>query len=286
VQNVVSTYLGANRMSPIHLYQIFYNSETKALIDPDFLPLDNSANARPDWFEYWPIRNLLQEKNFSDEDYLGVFSPKFSRKTGFTGAEVHDRVARSGAEVVAFSSEFDQVAAFKNAFAQGDFSQRGLLNVSRALFKEIDLGVDPTDKWADQSRIIFSNYFVAKHSFWRQWFDFAERIFRICEGKKGAIAEQLNSHTSYRGTTSNYQMKVFVMERLVSAILERQDINAVSHFNFSHQRALYNQRLTGLGRVPLDYGRFLLLDALKGQYVKTKQTPYINLFKHYLSKKT
>jgi hypothetical protein len=78
-------------------------------------------------------------------------------------------------------------------------------------------------------------------------------------------------------------MKVFVMERLVSAILERQDINAVSHFNFSHQRTLYNQRLTGLGRVPLDYGRFLLLDALKGQYVKTKQTPYINLFKHYLS---
>ena len=70
-------------MSPIHLYQIFYNSETKALIDPDFLPLDNSANARPDWFEYWPIRNLLQEKNFSDEDYLGVFSPKFNRKITF-----------------------------------------------------------------------------------------------------------------------------------------------------------------------------------------------------------
>ena len=41
------------------IHQIYYSEQTRAELDPGFLPLDNSANERPDWREYWPIRRFL-----------------------------------------------------------------------------------------------------------------------------------------------------------------------------------------------------------------------------------
>lgn len=273
-------------MGKVFVYQIYYDEETRAGLDPAFLPLNNTKSARPDWYEYWAIRSLMEKSSFEDDDYLGIFSPRFKQKTGFTGAEVHDLVVQSGTEVIGFSPEFDQVAVFQNAFFQGDFWQRGLLDVSRDLFEAIDLGVDVKNTWADQTRTIFSNYFVAKFAFWKEWFFFAERIFSLCEESKGSLAEKMTSFTRYRGVTDHYQMKVFVMERLVNAILERRSVAATSQFNFLHQRAVYNQRMTRNGRPPADYGQFLLLDALKGQYIKTQQPVYLNLFRHHLSSKS
>ncbi len=78
-------------------------------------------------------------------------------------------------------------------------------------------------------------------------------------------------------------MKVFIMERLVSALLEKLNVNAASKFNFPHQRKEYDDERKRLGRKPVDFGRFLLLDALKGQYIKTGQVPYLNQFRHYLA---
>ena len=43
-------------MSIIYAYQIYYSEQTRDALDPGFLPLDNLANPRPDWREYWPIR--------------------------------------------------------------------------------------------------------------------------------------------------------------------------------------------------------------------------------------
>jgi hypothetical protein len=46
-------------MSNAQIFQIFYDAQTKKSLDPDFLPLDNLENSRPDWREYWPMRNYL-----------------------------------------------------------------------------------------------------------------------------------------------------------------------------------------------------------------------------------
>ena len=46
----------------VHLYQIAYSPESLAGIPDGWLILDNQDNARPDWFEYWPIRRHLLEQ--------------------------------------------------------------------------------------------------------------------------------------------------------------------------------------------------------------------------------
>jgi len=69
------------------IYQIFYNEETKKTHDAGFLPLDNTENQRPDWREYWPIRNYLLNELLDEDALYGFFSPKFKAKTGLSSEE-------------------------------------------------------------------------------------------------------------------------------------------------------------------------------------------------------
>ncbi len=64
----------------IHLYQIYYDEETKTSLDQAFLPLDNFTSERPDWYEYWPIRRIMLNNNFSETDYVGIFSLDSTRR--------------------------------------------------------------------------------------------------------------------------------------------------------------------------------------------------------------
>src|ERR1700687_1077814 len=46
-------------MPALHICQILNHYTSPQDLDPDFGVRDNSANERPDWFEYWPIRKFL-----------------------------------------------------------------------------------------------------------------------------------------------------------------------------------------------------------------------------------
>ena len=64
----------------VHLYQIAYSVDTWNAVPSGMLPLDNRANERPDWAEYWPIRRFLQNEALDENAYYGFLSPRFSEK--------------------------------------------------------------------------------------------------------------------------------------------------------------------------------------------------------------
>jgi hypothetical protein len=66
---------------------------------------------------------------------------------------------------------------------------------------------------------VFSNYFVARPAFWREWLAVNEALFALCEGPETPLREQLLQPTSYDGVA---QRKVFVMERVAPFLLATQ----------------------------------------------------------------
>ena len=46
-------------MPDIHIFQILNHYTSRRELDAGFGVVDNAANERPDWFEYWPIRKFL-----------------------------------------------------------------------------------------------------------------------------------------------------------------------------------------------------------------------------------
>jgi hypothetical protein len=210
----------------VHLHQIAYSPATLAAVEPGYAVLDNLANPRPDWYEYWPLRAWwldLQRGGAADEQaFYGFFSPKFGAKTQLTHAQAVAAVrhgAAAGADVVLFSPQPDMGAFFLNVFEQGETFDPGLIDAYEAFLRHIGLNVPLRTLVMDSRQIVFSNYFVARPAFWREWLRFNEPLFALCEGPDNELKAGLTVSTTY---AAGAHRKVFLQERAASLILALQ----------------------------------------------------------------
>lgn len=209
---------------PIHAFQIHYNAATRASLDPGFEPLDNSANERPDWYEYWPIRRHLLNEPLDDAAFYGFFSPKFGTKTSLSHDQVQAfvREAAPHADVVLFSPQPDMGAFFLNVFEQAEAFDAGLIAAYEAFLQQIGRPVPLAQLVMDSRQTVFSNYFVARPAFWREWLTLNEAMFAVCEGPDSPLKAALCHATTYTGPNGAAQRKVFLMERAASLLLTIQ----------------------------------------------------------------
>ncbi|MCK6433934.1 MAG: hypothetical protein HUU30_12685 [Burkholderiaceae bacterium] len=217
--------------APVHLYQIAYNAATREALEPGYHMLDNLANERPDWYEYWPIRRFLLDAEQGRADPLdetawyGFFSPKFGSKTQLSHDQVQAYVRRQDAQadVVLFSPQPDMGAFFLNVFEQGETFDPGLIAAYEALLAHVGRPVQLSHLVMDSRQVVFSNYFVARPAFWREWLALNEALFAACEDADGPLQATLTHETSYPGPGGHgAQRKVFLMERAASLLLATQ----------------------------------------------------------------
>jgi hypothetical protein len=206
------------------LYQICYDAHTREVVDPDFEPLDNAGSERPDWFEYWPIRGFLRGAVLDEGTFYGFFSPRFYAKTHLRGVQVRQFLrAASAADVVTFSPHPCHGACFLNVFEQGEAFYPGIYATVAAFLREVDPGFDPGMFITHSRNTVFSNFFVARPAFWRRWLALCERLFVHAESPRSPLYAGLRIVHEYRkegGAAMSVQRKVFVMERLISYLLE------------------------------------------------------------------
>jgi hypothetical protein len=90
-------------MTSAFVYQIRYHASQEG--DHDLLPLNNTANERRDWFEYWTMRTFLRTQPLDESAFSGFLSPRFKSKTNLSGREVHEFIHRHGdtADVLLFT---------------------------------------------------------------------------------------------------------------------------------------------------------------------------------------
>lgn len=200
-----------------HLYQIYYSEDTRGQLDPGFLPLDNSANPRPDWREYWPIRQFLLNTALDDGARYGFFSPKFRSKTGLAATAVTDFLARTDAEVVLFSPFFEQSALFLNVYRQAEAYHPGLAAICQAALRADAPAFSALDHVSHSGNTVFCNFFVATPRFWRRWLAVCEGIYAQAEDPDAALASALNAPVPH--DRSSAPAKVFVIERVASFLL-------------------------------------------------------------------
>ena len=207
-------------MADSHIFQILTHYVRREDLDPGFGIVDNSLNERPDWFEYWPIRRFLLGEALDEGAFYGFLSPKFKIKTNLTSVQVSEFIGQcdSKTEVVLFSPSIHIGAQFLNVFEHGDAAHPGLLATAKQLLATIGMSVNLDELITDSRTTVYSNYFVAKPRFWRQWLALNEQMFAIAEARRDELGRRLTAATSYRGRTE-VQMKVFIMERMASLIL-------------------------------------------------------------------
>lgn len=262
-------------MTPdIHLYQIAYSPQTLAQVQASgFLVLDNLSNARPDWYEYWPIRNFLLSQPLDDDAFYGFLSPKFTAKTQMTHADVcafvRAALVKGPLDVALFSPQPDMGASFLNVFEQAELFDPGFMQTAKVFLRLQGLDVPLESMVMDSRQTVFSNYFVAKPAFWRVWLALGEALFAMAEDSAHPMHAALNFNTSY-GT--NAQRKVFLSERLASLLIcLRPEFRVVSAntFNFGWSTSRFRDQ-------PEDV---YINDALKMAFRESGFPQYMDAFR-------
>ncbi|HEX4267984.1 MAG TPA: hypothetical protein VHY36_08870 [Steroidobacteraceae bacterium] len=260
-------------MSEARIHQIYYSEQTRAEVDADFLPLDNLANERPDWREYWPMRRFLSSQRLEADCYYGFFSPRFRQKTGLTGAAVHEFVGRQeGApDVISFSPFFDQMAYPLNIVELA-----AVRHDCADTFSQCAALVAPAFRM-DQSVMtsldtVYCNYFVAKPGFWAEWLRACEQIFETAEQALTPLGEALNRMVMYE--TASAPAKVFIIERVASLLLWSQP-----RWNVKSYNPLLLPPLSAKFAAMVTVPTLLVLDSLKIAYARTGVDQYLAAYK-------
>ncbi|MGO9991945.1 MAG: hypothetical protein ACLPTF_05470 [Steroidobacteraceae bacterium] len=252
----------------MHLFQILNHYTAPQELDPGFAVLDNSTNERPDWYEYWPIRNYLLNETLDENAFYGFLSPKFKHKTNLSAAQARDFIAASASatDVVLFSPSIHNSAYFLSVFEHGEAEHPGLAGVAVRLFERIGRPLDLEGFISDSRNTVHSNYFIAKPRFWRAWLEVTERMFAIAEAPDDPLGKELRAATTYRGA-KNVQMKIFIMERIATWILVTdKSFVARARDPFAARSRLY--------KLPVA----VVCDALKIAYVTQGRGQYKDVF--------
>ncbi|RKP45609.1 hypothetical protein [Trinickia fusca] len=254
----------------IEIHQIYYSEDTRAQVDPGFIPLDNCGQ-RPDWREYWPIRKFLLSNTLDENTRYGFFSPKFHGKTKLDSAATKAFIdsAPRDADVIAFSPFFDQGAVHLNVFEQAATNHPGIWSIFESVLSLLAPGVDPHTVLMDSRHSIFCNYFVATPAFWRRWLEKCEVLFAIAEANNSALAAQLNGPITYGH--GFVPAKVFIIERMVSLLLMTERHWRAHHYD----PVLLPMSGSIVAPFPAD---LLVLDALKTAAIETGRGSYMQLF--------
>jgi hypothetical protein len=256
-----------------NIFQIYYSDHTKKIIDPLFIPLDNLQNERPDWREYWPIRNYLLSNELEANTLYGFFSPKFSQKTKIDGSQVLDFVSglNSDVDFVNFSPYYDQAAFFQNVFEQAYATHKsGYDNIFKS-FSFIFPDIKISDLVNTSLDTVYCNYFCANKYFWTDWLAICERIFLLAENIESPLYECLNENIAYGDESLPF--KIFLIERVASVIL------ATKKYSIEKYQNIEKDTYCGTIFTPDKHHDSLMkMDAYKTAYLKTNNDRYMLFF--------
>ena len=265
----------ADPMADIFIHQIFYDEDSRAKLLPGFLPLDNTRNERPDWFEFPLILDFLRHNSLQDDAWYGFVSPKFKHKTGMAANAVIRKIQTQGqaADVLVLTVAWDQVAYYLNPWEQGEVMHPGILDLSQRFLDHAAYPVDLKTLVCDSFSTQFANYVVAKKNFWLKWQVLAEKFWSFVEHGEPE-ADGMSEVTHYFGQKTHYTMKTFVQERFASLILATGDFRVIKS-DPSDVRAPN----AGLFTRTLQTRRLLqTCDLMKTQYRRTQDPAFLAMY--------
>jgi hypothetical protein len=258
-------------MALCRIHQIYYSEATKARLDPGFVPFWKPEHERMDWREYTTFEKLYRRAPLDERVLHGAWSVKFRDKTGLTSNQVNAFVASlpETVDVVLFCPYVHELCMFQSVVHQGEARAPGLMEATVSLLAEAGRPFDPKRFASSAIDGVYCNFFVAKPAFWRAWFELAD--FALDPGKASpALRRQLDQRVPHRDGT--VPMGVFVLERIASILIcqdRRWRVAAFSPFAIAR----------GLGNTALESS--IMLDALKGSFVRTGHADYLDTFHAY-----
>jgi hypothetical protein len=169
-------------------------------------------------------------------------------------------------DVALFTSFPHLLAVFQSSFEQGEYLHPGLLQSSQEFLDRMGIGIDLAEHVTCLGDSVFSNYVVAKPSYWSRWQALAELFFDFVEGQ-GAKLRSLERAVPH--DNKHLPLKVFIQERFPSLLLSQHRFEVFVPSRIS-DFSDYHPQLRPL---------LASCDMLKRQYGITRDAAYLETFR-------
>ncbi len=237
------------------IYQCYFSNDQLGLLDPSFIPYDNTTNERPELREY-PILKGLYEKE--KPGHWGMVSWRWKEKTHLDGKEYIKWIeSNPGYDVYHFNPFMDSVALQMNPMTEGDRHHPGMRsyfdclvnNLTEVFGQEFKYYHPDPGTYHDNNAghhpfpinlFMYTSSYIGNKKFWDSWISFADACIEISSSVPELRKFMYEKPAHYGGQTLPHFS--FIIERLVGLFLYTKGRNLrVLNFPYHHEcfKSLY-----------------------------------------------
>lgn len=254
----------------IHLYQIQYDDHTKPSDESGFIGFDVRDN--PEFLK----REMAHMTRFYDEivskgvdeDFYGLFSPKFNDKSGLLSCDILDFSEKNpDADLYIFNPFPIHVYKYLNVWRQGEEHHPNIIKLANQMFDAADFDFDVASLHRNSIKnTVYCNYWVAKKTFFDVFIPFVKKMDKAINDMPDEMKSEYFSETNYLTHACFYP---FIFERLISSFLVKNPIFDVRPYLYSDLSKIH------MGRVERSFsqhGGFNFFDRLESRKPSTELT--------------
>ncbi len=223
----------------INLFQAYYKPEHRNHLDPEFIPLDNTANTQGQYREFPLFCEIFDLAEQQGLDVWGYLSWKWRQKLpGLNAENLLDHITLNPGYDVYFWNPFaDHAVTCLNVWEQGQYWHKELHSIMNYVF--VKLGIDPN--WFYQPMLpdvmYFGLYCAGNKKFWQGFLQFAEKYKDCLNYMPSDLRAKHDSGAGYPPFPNLWYFP-FIHERLLSTYLTiyYKDLKI---FHYHHQPEQY-----------------------------------------------
>lgn len=228
----------------IHIHQIYYLPSQVPLLDPDFIPYDNTANANREFAEYHVFEQEYRKCQIKKDALTGYVSWKFGQKTRLKGWQFIEFIKKSPGYDVYFVTPFvSQIKLFRNVWLQGNFYHPGSLPLAQKIFDRAGHHIDLASERHDASTVLYCNYWVGNKRFWDAYMSFTKPIVRELR-KMLRNPQEANELRTIADKANNFGYIAFILERVFTTFINHApQLHSTAYpLNFTSLRERYGTK--------------------------------------------
>ena len=212
-----------------NFYQIAYSKESLTPIHPDFKIFNQIGKPYLDERETSHMIDFFDAGHVKDDgNFYSLVSPKFINKLKVDFTDLNLFINRNdGSDLILFNTDPKWAYFFFNAWDQGESFHRGLKKIAGML--NTSSNFIRFDSRHEPKNLVYSNYWVAKYSFWKKY------ILELKKTRKKILCMKADKKEYFYRKAENHFAPIypFVMERMLSNYLSKNPKINCSNYPYS-----------------------------------------------------
>jgi len=200
--------------SSLRIFQIYYESWQRDLLDPSFAALDNSG-LKSELEEFLVLERLAKSEHVKGAKLWGALSWRFTERTGMKSTDwVAAIQADRGKDVYFCDPAPVNEALYHNLWLQGEIAHPHFLEVCIAFFKATKLPLETLSAIVPGEQYATANYFVGTPRFWELYLPWVTELFKVANKNMPPKERDLMHAKAAEGPHKGMSLMPFILERL------------------------------------------------------------------------